>query len=61
MKVILDTNAIFGDFNFRKPTVKILLEEIRKDNLRIYLPEVVVEEVMNQFRLGVKKAQVCPV
>jgi rRNA-processing protein FCF1 len=57
MKVILDTNAIFGDFNFKKPTLKILLEEIRQGKLKLYIPEVVQEEVVNQFRLGVEKAQ----
>ena len=57
MKVVLDTNAIFGDFNFKKPTTRILLEEIKKGNLNLYIPEVVQEEVINQFRQGLEKAQ----
>jgi predicted nucleic acid-binding protein len=57
MKVVLDTNAIFGDFNFKKPIVTILLEELKQGKLRLFIPEVVQEEVINQFRQGLEKAQ----
>lgn len=57
MKVVLDTNAIYGDYNFRKPSMKILLEEIKNGNLNLYIPEVVLEEVVNKFRQGLEKAK----
>ncbi|MDB5123691.1 MAG: hypothetical protein JWP94_1820 [Mucilaginibacter sp.] len=57
MKVVLDTNAIFGDFNFKKPTAKILLEELKNGNLDLYIPEVVFEEIVNKFRQRLEKAQ----
>lgn len=57
MKVVLDTNAIFGDFNFKKPSSMILLGELKKGHIELYVPEVVLEEIVNKFRQRLEKAQ----
>jgi len=57
MKVVLDTNAIFVDFNFKKPSTLILLGELKKGYIELYVPEVVLEEIVNKFRQRLEKTQ----
>lgn len=57
MKVLLDTNIIVSDFNFKKPAAIILLEHAKIGKLDVYIPEVVVDEVVNKFRQRIEHAE----
>jgi predicted nucleic acid-binding protein len=50
MKVILDTNSIFTDFYLEKTNTKVFFQNYSCIPAEIYMPEVVVEEVINQYR-----------
>lgn len=56
MKVVLDTNIIVADFNLKKPAAKILLEQSKTGMLDVYVPEVVLDEVVNKFRQRIDQA-----
>lgn len=57
MKVVLDTNIIVADYNLKKPTAKILLEQAKNGMLDVYIPEIVMDEVFNKFRQRFEQAQ----
>ena len=57
MKVILDTNVIFEDFNFRKTNTQILLSEVKEGNLALLIPEIVLDEAVNKYRQRLEKGQ----
>lgn len=57
MKVVLDTNILVGDYNFKKPAAKILLKQSKKRMLDVYIPEVVLDETTNKFRQRMLQAQ----
>jgi len=50
VKVILDTNAIFNDFYLEKTNTKVFFQNYSCIPAEIYMPEVVVEEVINQYK-----------
>ncbi|KAA8485388.1 uncharacterized protein DUF4935 [Arcticibacter tournemirensis] len=56
MKVVLDTNIIYDDFNFKKPNSQILLRELKGGKLTLHVPEIVLDEIVNKFRQRMDKA-----
>ncbi|EDM38889.1 hypothetical protein PBAL39_22490 [Pedobacter sp. BAL39] len=56
MKVVLDTNIIYDDFNFKKPNSLILLRELKEGKLTLHVPEIVLDEIVNKFRQRMEKA-----
>jgi len=56
MKVVLDTNIIVADFNFKKPAALILLQQAKIGMLEVFVPEVVLDEVENKFSQRLEKA-----
>ncbi|OPC48972.1 PIN domain-containing protein [Elizabethkingia anophelis] len=49
MKVILDSNILIADFRLNSPDSKILLESSKQQNISLYVPEIVYDEVINKF------------
>lgn len=50
MKVLLDSNIIISDFNFKNPSSQILLENAKREKIQVYIPQIVKDEVKNKFR-----------
>lgn len=50
MNIVLDTNIIFQDPRMSGPNFQILLELLKQKEIKIYLPQVVVDEVINKFK-----------
>ncbi|MBP1672772.1 MAG: hypothetical protein H6Q25_587 [Bacteroidetes bacterium] len=49
MKVVLDSNIIIADFWLVTTNFKLLFESAKKGDVIIYIPEVVLDEVVNKF------------
>ncbi|WP_430898654.1 MULTISPECIES: PIN domain-containing protein [unclassified Paraflavitalea] len=49
MKVVLDSNIVISDFWMRSPNFKILLESSKNGDIELYIPQVVLDEVINKF------------
>lgn len=49
MKVVLDANIIIADFWLESTNFKLLFESAKKGDVKIYVPEVVLDEVMNKY------------
>jgi len=49
MKVVLDSNIIIADFWLETTNFKLLFESAKKGDVMIYIPEVVLDEVVNKF------------
>lgn len=49
MKVVLDSNIIIADFWLESTNFKLLFESSKKGNVNIYIPEVVLDEVVNKY------------
>lgn len=56
MKVVLDSNILIADYNLKKPAALILLEQSKSGMLDVYIPELVIDEVINKFRQRVESA-----
>lgn len=57
MKVVIDTNVIFSDFNMESPAFTILFKGALKGNIEICIPEVVRDEVFNKYRQQLESAK----
>lgn len=49
MKVVLDSNIIIADFWLKSTNFKIFFESAKKGFIKIYIPEIVLDEVFNKF------------
>jgi predicted nucleic acid-binding protein len=49
MKVVLDSNIIIADFWLESTNFKLLFESAIKGDVKIYIPEVVLDEVVNKY------------
>lgn len=49
MKVVLDANIIIADFWLESTNFKLLFESAKKGDVKIYVPEVVMDEVVNKY------------
>lgn len=49
MKVVLDSNIIIADFWLESTNFKLLFESAKKGNVKIFIPEVVLDEVVNKY------------
>lgn len=49
MKVVLDSNIIIADFWLESTNFKLLFESVKKGEVKVYLPEVVLDEVVSKF------------
>lgn len=50
MKIVIDTNIIYGDFFLKKAQIISLCETASRCGIEIYVPEVVIAEIINQYR-----------
>ena len=51
MKVVLDANIIFNDWELKKPSYQLLLKYATlSKNATIVVPEIVVQEVVNKYK-----------
>lgn len=57
MKVVLDSNIIIADFYMKKPDFKILFENSRNDQISLYIPQLVIDEVINKFSQRITESQ----
>lgn len=49
MKIILDTNAIVSNFRMDSPNFQVLLENSKNGKDQIYIPQIVLDEVINKY------------
>jgi predicted nucleic acid-binding protein len=49
MKVVLDSNIVIADFWLESTNFKLLFESAKKGDIKIYVPEVVLDEVVNKY------------
>ncbi|MGV8090752.1 MAG: PIN domain-containing protein [Mangrovibacterium sp.] len=49
MKVVLDSNIIIADFWLESTNFKVLFESARNGHIKIYIPEIVLDEVINKY------------
>lgn len=57
MKVVLDSNIIIADFWLQSTNFKLLFESAKKGDVKIYIPEVVLDEVVNKYGKRLKDSQ----
>ncbi|MBB4038234.1 putative nucleic acid-binding protein [Dysgonomonas hofstadii] len=50
MKVVLDTNIIFGDFHLKGAKIKNLCESTKSIGGTVYIPELVIDESINKYK-----------
>ncbi|WBO86544.1 PIN domain-containing protein [Hymenobacter yonginensis] len=49
MEIIIDTNIVYSDWMFRNADSTAFLEYVRRTNARIYVPQIVWDEVLNNY------------
>lgn len=49
MKIVLDSNIIIADFWLKSTGFNILFESAKKGDVNIYIPEIVLDEVVNKY------------
>lgn len=49
MKVVLDSNIIIADSWLGSTNFKLLFESAKKGDVKIFIPEVVLDEVVNNY------------
>lgn len=49
MKVVLDSNIFIADFLMQTPNFSILFESSRTKQIDLYIPQVVLDEVVNKY------------
>jgi hypothetical protein len=58
MRVVLDTNTIQrGGFRFRGTAFRLLLNELKTQGHVLYVPQIVMDEVVNNYRKELKEIQ----
>lgn len=57
MKIVIDSNIIIADFWLESAKFKILFESSKNDEIEIYIPEVVIDEVINKYTQKVNGAK----
>jgi predicted nucleic acid-binding protein len=57
MKVVLDANIIIADFWLETTNFKLLFESAKKGDIKIYIPEVVVDEVVNKYNKRLEESK----
>lgn len=50
MRIVLDTNILYGDWWLRKTSLHVLASEAQKLRSTIWIPSVVFDEVCNKYR-----------
>lgn len=58
MKIVIDTNIIYGDFFLKNAQIISLCGTASRCGIEVYIPEVVVDEIINQYRE--KLVEICP-
>ena len=56
MKIIIDTNIICQDYWLEKPYFRILLENYSIIPATVYIPEIVIDEVINKYKEDLEKS-----
>jgi len=51
MKIIIDSNILFGDWHLRSPDFQTLFEGAHRAGWKIFLPEVVKDEVIENYNI----------
>jgi predicted nucleic acid-binding protein len=49
MKVVLDSNIFIADFLMQTPSFSILFESSKTKQIDLYIPQVVIDEVVNKY------------
>src|SRR4051794_22496040 len=57
LRVVLDTNAIKGDYFFGSNPARLVFAEAERGKLQLIVPEIVVMEVVNLYRQDVAAAR----
>lgn len=57
MKIAIDTNIIHGDFYLKDAQIISLCETAIKCGIEVLIPQVVIDEFVNQYREKLNKAQ----
>ncbi len=56
MRIVLDTTSIRADYHLSSPTSRTFLTGLSLIPARLYVPEVVIDEVVNGYRQDLQKA-----
>ncbi|NJN33524.1 MAG: DUF4935 domain-containing protein [Saprospiraceae bacterium] len=57
MKIVLDSNIIIADFWMQSPAFVILFESSKKDKIELFIPQVVVDEVLNKYNQSIESSR----
>ena len=57
MKVVLDSNIIIADFWLESTNFKVLFESAKKGDVKIYIPEIVLDEVINKYNQRLEQSK----
>lgn len=57
MKVVLDANIIIADFWLETTNFKLLFESASKGDIKIYIPQVVLDEVVNKYNKRLEESK----
>lgn len=55
MKVVLDSNILIADFNLQTPNFTVLFESSRNNRINLFIPQVVLDEVINKYEQQISK------
>lgn len=55
MKVVLDSNILIADFNLQTPSFTVLFESSRNKRIDLFIPQVVLDEVVNKYEQQISK------
>jgi predicted nucleic acid-binding protein len=55
MKVVLDSNILIADFNLQTPNFMVLFESSRNKRIDLFIPQVVLDEVINKYEQQISK------
>jgi hypothetical protein len=55
MKVVLDSNILIADFNLQTPNFTVLFESSRNKRIDLFIPQVVLDEVVNKYEQQISK------
>ncbi len=56
MKVILDANILIADFTLSSSAFKLLFSNANARNFTLYIPQIVLDEVINKFKSRLEKS-----
>ncbi len=57
MKVVLDSNIIIADFWLESTNFKVLFESAKKGDIIIYIPEIVLDEIIHKYYQRLEQSQ----